>query len=129
VIDQNDYDIWEDIITSINNNNFTIHYAAFPGEDQELKGTSRILTDTRINRRIFNMQEAPRQAKLATLNSSECEPFSDGSDEPDDQSRDYAPARGIEHPKKAKKPKKAKRVPKDKVRPRSETVRVSPRRK
>jgi hypothetical protein len=74
------------------------------------------------------MQEATRQTKLPPLNSSESEPFSDRSDDPDDEGRDYAPARGIEHPKKGKKPKKAKKDKKDKVRPRPEGVRVSPRR-
>jgi hypothetical protein len=73
------------------------------------------------------MQEAICQIKLPALNLSESEPFSDRSDDPDDQGRDYAPARGIEHPKKAKEPKKIKRVKKDKVRPRPEAVRVSPR--
>jgi hypothetical protein len=74
------------------------------------------------------MQEATRQTKFPTLNSSESEQFSDRSDDLDDQDRDYAPARGIEHLTKAKNPKKAKRVKKDKVMRRAEAVRISPRR-
>jgi hypothetical protein len=128
VIDPNGYDLWEGIITSIKSNKLGIQYPAFPGEDEELEDTSRILTDTRVNRRIFNMQEAIRQTQLPPLDSSESEPFSDRSDDPDSEGREYAPARGLENPKKGKKPKKANKPKKDKVRPRPEGVRVSPRR-
>jgi hypothetical protein len=128
VIDQNGYDLWEGVIKAIKGEKISIHYPEFPGEDEDFDDTTRILVDTRINRRIFNTQEAARQTQLPPLSASEEEPFSDRSDDADDTGRDYAPARGLEKVKKGKKVKNGKKPKKDKVKPRPEGARVSPRR-
>jgi hypothetical protein len=127
VIDANGYDLWEGVITSTENGRFAVHYPEFPEDDQELEDSSRILVDTRVNRRIFNTQEAARQTQLPPLSEDEEEPFSDHSDDAEDNGRDYAPAKGGGKPKKPKKAKKLK-TKKDKSKPRPEGTRVSPRR-
>jgi hypothetical protein len=128
VIDPNGYDLWDGIITSTKNGHFRVHYPEFPGDDQDFEDTSRILVDTRVNRRIFKTQEAVRQTQLPPLEEDEEEPFSDRSADEGDGTRDYAPNRATEKPKKPKKPKKAKKPKKDQTKQRPEGVRVSPRR-
>jgi hypothetical protein len=124
VIDSNGFDVWEAIITAINADTYKVHYPDYPQEDEELEGTSRILVETRINRRIFNAQEAERQTQLPLLGSSESEPFSEGSSS--DDAEDYADTGS---PSDAKKPRKGKALKKREPKPRPKGARVSPRRR
>jgi hypothetical protein len=132
VIDPNGYDLWEGVIISVKPGKYSIHYPEFDDQDEELEDVSRLLVNTRKNRRIFNQQEARRQTQLPALPSGGSEPFSDRSDDDDDAAGDYAPDAGPGEKKKSKKSKKAKEPKKskakDKSKPRPEGARVSPRR-
>jgi hypothetical protein len=122
VIDPNDFDIWEAIIVSVKDGKYKVHYPDYPQDDQEFEDASRLLADTRTNRRIFNSQEAARQTQLPPLESDESEPASEESGS--DDAGDYADRRAPRDTKSKKKPKKSK-VP-QKTRPKGS--RVSPRR-
>ena len=129
VIDPNEFDLWEGEITDIQDGKYSVHYPEFPEDDEVLEDTSRILAKTRVNTRIFNIQETRRQG-MAPLSSDDEEPVSDESDDGDDGD-DYEPAPVQEKdmsPKKAKKPKRGKKVKEQPVKPRPEGARSSPRR-
>jgi hypothetical protein len=130
VIDKNGFDIWEAEIVDIESGTFSVHYPAFPEDDEKISDSNRILVDTRVNRRIFNTQESNRQAQLPPLSEGEEEPFSDRDDD-DDDAGDYQPASGSprsdKKPKKGKKNKKSAKPSKPSTK-RPEGVRLSPRR-
>jgi hypothetical protein len=135
VIDTNGYDLWEGVIVSVKPGKYSIQYPEFDDQDEELGDASRLLVDTRKNRRIFNQQEARRQTQLPALPSGESEPFSDRSDDGDEAAGEYAPDAGPSEKKKKKKSKKSKKAKqpkkskaKDKSKPRPDGSRVSPRR-
>jgi len=106
MIDPNGYDIWEGQITSIEGLKFSIHYPDYPNDDEVVEGTERMLVATKMNRRIFNNQEAKRSEILPALSSGE-EPFDDEDDE-DDEGTDYRPAAPGFGKEKGKKKKKSK---------------------
>jgi hypothetical protein len=129
VIDPNGFDLWAGVITSTSGGKYSVHYPDYPQDDQEFEDTSHLLVDTRVNRRIFNSQEATRQTQLPPLSSGESEPFSDNSES--DEAGDYADPGSPGEGKKSKKSTKAKRPKKgkvEKVKPRPKGTRVSPRR-
>jgi hypothetical protein len=110
VIDKNGFDIWEAQITTIQNGTYSVHYPEFPEDDEALPDTSRILLDTRVNRRIFNNQEGERQTILPALSEGEEEPFSDSDSYDDEEGDDYRPGTGSPEPdySPGKKGKKVK---------------------
>jgi hypothetical protein len=129
VIDPNGFDIWEAVIVNANDGKIALRYPEYPADNEEFEDTARILVDTRVNRRIFNAQEATRQAQLPPLSSDQSEPFSDESES--DEAGDYADPGSPGETKKAKKPKKGKAPKKGKVektKPRPKGARGSPRR-
>jgi hypothetical protein len=134
VIDANGYDLWEAVITSMKPGKYLVRYLGYDDSDEELEDTSRILMNTRTNRRIFNQQEAVRQTQLPPLGPDESEPFSDRSDDEERTGYDEPDAGSggkKKKPKKAKKPKpgkKPKGKAKDQSKPRPEGSRISPRR-
>jgi hypothetical protein len=125
IIDNNGFDIWEAQIKDIQGGSVTVHYPGFPDDDEAINDFARVLVDGRVNRRIFNSQEATRQAQLPALSDGEKEPFSDDDDDEDkaDEYEPGSPKSDKKRSKKGKKPKKA--VPKAR---RPEGVRSSPRR-
>jgi hypothetical protein len=122
VIDPNGFDIWEAVITTVRGGKYSVHYPEYPQDDQEIEDTSRILVDTRANRRIFHTQEAQRQVELSEA-SEESEPSSDDSDSDaadfadDDSGGEWTSRRG------------GKKGNAEKVKPRPKGSRVSPRRR
>jgi hypothetical protein len=126
VIDPNGFDLWEGVITSIKNGKFAVHYPEYETDDEEMDNTSRILVNTRINRRIFNNQEATRHTVLPPLEDGESEPFSYDSEEPSDAFDES----GSDSPADRKTIKKTKSKPskREKAKPRPYGARVSPRR-
>jgi hypothetical protein len=121
VIDPNGFNLWEAVIITISDDKYKVHYPDYPQEDKELEGTSRILVEARVNRRIFNAQEADRQTQLPPFASSESEPFSEDSSSYD--AEDYADSGS---PSDTKKPRRGKVFWKREPRPKG--ARVSPRR-
>jgi hypothetical protein len=123
VIDPNGFDLWAAVILAIDDGKYKLHYPEYPHDDQELDGISRILVDTRANRRIFNAQESARQTQLPPLSSDESEPFSEESSSED--ADDYADTGSPSDTKKSKKGKASRNA---KPKPRPKGSRVSPRR-
>lgn len=97
VIDPNGFDLWEGEIVAIEDGKYSIHYPEFPDDDETVEDTARLLVKNRVNTRIFNNQEASRNAQLPPLESGEEEPFDDNSDE-DESEGDYKPAPGETQP-------------------------------
>jgi hypothetical protein len=129
VIDPNGFDLWEGVITSIKNGKYAIHYPEYETDDEELDNTSRILVNSRINRRIFNSQEATRHTVLPPLEDGESEPFSYETEEASEDD-DVFDESGSDSPadKRAVRRPKAKPSKKEKIKPRPYGARVSPRR-
>ena len=127
VIDANEYDIYEATIKSIEGLHYTVHYVDYPGEDETLDGTTRILPLSRINTRIFRQQEAARALKPAEGEEEEDELNEPFGGDADDKEEDFKPAAPLENkPKKQKKAKKDKKKKQAPVSRRPEGVRTNP---
>lgn len=132
VIDPNGYDIWEANITAVDGNKYSVHYPDFPNEDTVLDDKSRILVDTRVNRRIYNNQETARNSKPIVDSSDEEDAEEEEESEDSDEGNDYkpiAPPLKEGKTKKNKKKKGKKNLKKEApMKPRPEGARISPRR-
>jgi hypothetical protein len=130
VIDNNEFDIWEAQIKDVQSDSVSVHYPEFPDDDEVISDLRRLLTDTRVNRRIFNAQEAKRQVQLPPLSDGEEEPFSDREND-DKDIGDYDPnSAANKHGTKSRKGKKPKagKLSKRFSKAPPEGVRRSPRR-
>ena len=125
VIDKNDYDIWEAKIMKIEGQKFSVHYPDYTSDDEDITDVNRILVSTKINKRIYNIQESKRAEVLPPL-SSGSEPFSD-NDGNDDDEVDFKPAFPLSKEKPKKKKSKSKKEKETKIsKKRPEGVRSNP---
>ncbi|KAH0787026.1 Mitotic apparatus protein [Histomonas meleagridis] len=105
VISTNEYDIYEAVVTSVDGDNYHVHYPDYPDDDETVEGTERILKETEQNKKIFNKQERIRLAKEKRMESDSDEDFIE-DDMPKKKKKKREPKPKPEKKKREPRPKK-----------------------
>ena len=100
ILESNEYDIFEAIITKIENGVFSVHYPDWPDDDRDFNSTKRFYPQTDKNTKEFLRQEIVRSNKTKSRNEGSDDESRSSSDDFSDNEKNKKNKKKIKKPSK-----------------------------